>query len=329
MKLASSSRQALLASLGVLALAAAGCSQGQADDDDHGHAHENGEAHEHEGDDHARDGKDDHAHEGDDHGHERGDGAGEHQHAASTGEPTLGFSLTQMPAAGEPLTVSLILNGPDGQAVTADDMTATHGEKLHVIIVDEGLEDFIRLHPAPGADGNFDITFTPEYARTYRVWTRYALATGEDAHGHDHKDDHHHHDDEEDAAAGEVVLSDALIIGEEDAPDLAADALLTATEGDLQYALNLPGDIQAGQPVTLTVSVSEADGAPFEALEPLMDSFGHLVGFNQSATQMIHAHPTGAHPHGTNSRSGPDLQFETTFETPGPHRLFLQTRANG
>jgi hypothetical protein len=97
----------------------------------------------------------------------------------------------------------------------------------------------------------------------------------------------------------------------------------------LRYDLSLPGDIQAGQPVTLTVSVSGADGAPFDGLEPIMNAYGHLVGFNRGATTMVHAHPTGAHPHGTNSRGGPELQFETTFEEAGPHRLFLQTKTDG
>ena len=232
MKLTATSRLGLLASVGVFALAVTGCSQGQGAEDDHGHAHEEGEAHEHagddHGDDHAHDGEQDHAHEADDHGHEHGAGEGEHEHAAGTGEPTLGFSLTQMPDAGDPLTVALILNGPEGQTVTASDMAATHGEKLHVMVVDEGLEDFIRLHPEAGSDGSFEITFTPEYPRTYRVWTHYALVDSDEEHSHDQEDDHHHHDDEGEAAAGEIVLSDALIIGEESAHALHRRALLAA-----------------------------------------------------------------------------------------------------
>ena len=44
---------------------------------------------------------------------------------------------------------------------------------------------------------------------------------------------------------------------------------------------------------------------------------------------MAHAHPSGAHPHGADSRGGPDLVFDVTLEKPGPHRLFLQARKDG
>lgn len=329
MKRTASSRLALLASLGVLALTAAGCSQGQAPEDDHGHAHEGGDAHEHEadhGDEHAHEGEGDHPHDDADHGHSHGEG--EHQHAAGTGEPTLGFSLTETPAAGETVTVSLILNGPDGEAVTADDIAATHGEKLHVMLVDEGLEDFVILHPEAGSDGLYQITFTPEYPRAYSVWTHYALADGEDAHSHDGADDHHH-DDAAGAAGAEVVLSEVLIVGEEDAPALSGENVLTASAGGLAYELTAASEVRAGEPVSLVVSVTDADGAAFEALEPLMGSYGHLVGFSQGATSMVRGQPTGNHPHGADSRGGPELRFETTFDESGPHRLFLRTKADG
>jgi len=232
-----------------------------------------------------------------------------------------------MPTAGEPVTVSLILNGPDGEAVTADDIASTHGEKLHVMVVDEGLEDFIRLHPDAGPDGFFEVTFTPNYPRTYRVWTHYALAGGEAAHSHEEDEDHHH--DEATASESEVMLSDALIVGEESAPPLPAGNVLTASVDGLRYELALAKEVTVGEPVNLTVTVSGADRAPFEGLEPLMGAYGHLVGFSQGATSMVQAYSTGDHPHGDTSRGGPELRFETTFEEAGPHRLFLQTKADG
>jgi hypothetical protein len=329
MKRTASSRLTLFASLGVVALAAAGCSKGQVPEDGHGHAHEEGDAHEHEpghGDEHAHEGEGHHPHDDEDHEHSHGEG--EHQHAAGTGEPTLGFSLTETPAAGEAVTFSLILNGPDGEAVSADDIAATHGEKLHVMLVDEGLEDFVSLHPEAGADGLYQITFTPEYPRTYRLWTHYALADGEDAHSHDAEDDHHH-DDGASAAGAEVVMSEALIVGEEDAPALSGEDILTASAGGLEYELTAASYVRAGEPVTLVVSVTDTDGAAFEALEPLMGAYGQLVGFSQGATSIVRAHPTGDHPHGGHSRGGPALRFETTFDEAGPHRLFLRTKADG
>lgn len=332
MKRSTRSRQGLLISFGLLALAVAGCSQGSPPDDDHGHAHDGEDAHEHGGedhvDDHPHEGEGEHAHEDEDHGHAHSAGKEAHQHAAGTGEPTLGFSLTQSPTAGEALTVSLILNDPDGQAVTADDMAPTDGEKLHVMIVDEGLEDFVRLHPEAGPDGLYEITFTPEYPRTYRVWTHYALADGEDAHSHGEEEDDHHHG-EAAASKEEILLSDALIVGEETAPALGADNVLIASADGLKYELGLANEVTIGEPVRLNVTVSGPDGSTFQALEPLRGSYGHLVSFSQGATSMVQAHSTGDHPHDDTSRGGPKLQFEMTFEEAGPHRLFLRTKAEG
>lgn len=212
--------------------------------------------------------------------------------------------------------------------MTADDIAATHGEKLHVMLVDEGLEDFVILHPEAGSDNLYQITFTPEYPRTYRVWTHYALADGEDAHSHDAEDDHHH-DDGASAAGAEVVLSEALIVGEEDAPGLSGEDVLTASAGGLAYELTAASEVRVGEPVSLAVWVTGGDGASFEGLEPLFGTYGQLVGFNQGATSMVRGRSTGNHPHGADSRGGPELRFETIFDESGPHRLFLWTKADG
>ncbi len=334
MKAIQPSHRSLLLALGLLALA--GCSQGA---DNHGHdhgpdadhAHDSGDVHEHGAED--------------DHGHEHGDDGDHHDHAAH-GEPVLGFALTDTPVAGQPFTFSLILSDAEGLPVGAGDLATVHDHKLHVLIVDEALEDYTHTHPALGPDGLYQVTFTPEYGRTYRVWADYTLAeTGEhdhgddDHHGHgedDHshaEDDHHDHGDDHDnhhAMGGNAItVSEALIVGETAGPELPQTETLTASAGGLTYTLQPDGPVTVGAPVRMTVSVTGADGAPFQALEPIMGAYAHLVGFNAGATEMVHAHPEGDHPHGANSRGGPDLQFEVTFKEPGPHRLFLQTVANG
>lgn len=326
MKTIQPSHRSLLLALGLLALA--GCSQGG---DDHGHDH-GPDA------DHAHDAGDAHDHGAeDDHGHEHGDGDDHHDHVAA-GEPVLGFVLPDVPVAGQPFIFSLILSDAEGRPVGADDLATVHDHKLHVLIVDEALEDYTHTHPQLGPDGLYQVTFTPEYGRTYRVWADYTLAeTGEHDHGddeHSHgEDDHHDHGDNPDnhhATGGKAIrVSEALIVGEDAGPELPQTGTLTASAGGLTYTLQPDGPVTVGAPIRMTVTVTGADGVPFEALEPIMGAYAHLVGFNAGATEMVHAHPQGDHPHGANARGGPDFQFEVTFREPGPHRLFLQTVANG
>ena len=318
------STRALLAALGLASLTLAGCGGA---DDDHGHDHGPGADHAHESDDA-------HAHDEEDHGHAHEDGDDHHDHGTSASGPNLGFVIETPPAAGQSSTVSLILTGPNGQTLSPDDLAETHEHKLHVMIVDEGLEDYTHMHPEPGADGLYQITFTPAYARTYRVWADFTLAEGSDD-DHHHEDDAHDHesDSEHDGhhgdGEGQVIVSEALIVGEDAAPALGAENILTAEAGGLNYALVPGSEVKAGETVEFTVSVSDADGAPFAALEPIMGAYAHLVGFDAGATNMVHAHPRGAHPHGASSRGGPDLFFAVTSEEAGPHRLFLQTMTGG
>ena len=312
MKPIAPSAHALLLALGLMALSA--CSGG----DDHDHDHGPGADHSH-GTDEA------HSHDDDDHDHD-------HDHTA-VGEPVLGFVLSDTPVAGEPFTFSLILSDTEGRPVDADDLAVVHGHKLHLLIVDEALEDYQHLHPQPGPDGLYQVTFTPEFARTYRVWADYTLAKsgdhvdGDDNHSHD---DHDHHDHSEDhhGSGGAITVSEALIVGEETGPALIDAEVLTMTAGGLTYTLTTDGDLTTGTE-RLTMAVTDANGAPFEALEPIMGAYAHLVGFNLGATDMVHAHPEGAHPHGAASRGGPDLEFEVAFAEARPHRLFLQTVTEG
>ncbi|RIJ20807.1 hypothetical protein D1224_14110 [Henriciella barbarensis] len=176
-------------------------------------------------------------------------------------------------------------------------------------------------------DGFVSGSQPPEYSRAYRVRTQYTLAEGEEAHNHDGGGEGHHHDDE--TSAAEVIRSEALIVGEDAAPALSSENGLTAAANGLQFELSAAETVNVGVPVTLTVTVTGSNGAPFEGLEPLMEAYGHLVGFSESASSMIHAHPTRAHQHGANSRGGPELQFDVMFDEAGPDRLFLLTTANG
>ena len=310
MKPDSTSSRSLFLALGLLVLTS--CSEAEAVGD---HGHGPGSDHSHNDDAHDHD----HAHDGHHHDH------------ATAGEPVLGFVLTDTPVAGEPFTFDLILSDGEGRPVTTDDLMVVHDHKLHVLVVDEALEDYTHTHPKPGPDGLYRVIFTPEFARTYRVWADYRLAeAGDHDHEHDdHSHDEHDHHDHHAEGSVPIAVSEALIVGEEAGPDLSGDDVLTATAGGLTYTLLTDGALTTGGSERLIIKVTGPDGAPFEALEPIMGAYAHLVGFNRGATEMVHAHPEGDHPHGAASRGGPDLEFEVTFMEPGPYRLFLQTMVNG
>lgn len=297
-----------------------------------------------------------------DHGHAHGDHGHDHHasdHEGHDAEPRpaglrLEVEAAGVVAAGQPVTLTLRLSGPDGTPLTSDDLTQTHGELLHVLIVDEGLEDYHHLHPQAGGAGVFTVMFTPQHPRIYQVWVETALkepfemapetAGHDDAshHAHDHGDhdhgDHDHGDASDHGAegqgdgdhaghAGGAVRASAWVrAGDEAAPYILPIEELAVNAGDLAFTLAPQTAITAGLPVTMTLSVATADGEPVTALQPYLGAYAHIVGFNSGASHMAHTHPLGAAPLDEEDRAGPDLAFEISFGEPGVHRLFVQVR---
>lgn len=248
-----------------------------------------------------------------------------HDHA---GPFTLTATPTATSAPGQPVTLALRLTDRNGQPIDAADLREDHGHLLHVMVVDEGLEDYTHAHPTAGPDGTFSFTFTPQLNRPYRVWADFKLANdnhagGEhsDHEGGDHTHDHGHEE-------GQRASTD-LAIGAGVVPPVAATQALTAEAGGFRFQLSLPGALKAGQATDIQIAIIDADGKPFAQLEPLMGAFAHVVGFNAGATQMTHAHPEGPQPTNGTARGGPVLTVSLEPETSGPHRIFVQVRANG
>jgi hypothetical protein len=65
-----------------------------------------------------------------------------------------------------------------------------------------------------------------------------------------------------------------------------------ASVDGLNYELVfLQKTIRVGQPATVRLRITSADGKGFTQLEPLMASFAHVVGFNQDYKTVMHMHP--------------------------------------
>lgn len=306
----------------------------------------------------------DHSHQHDDHGHDHGHDDHGHDHGGNDHDEdhhSSGLRLNVETggdlAAGEAAILTLQLTGPDGEPVAGSDFTESHERLVHVLIVDESLEDYHHLHIEPDSNGEASLSFTPAHSRIYRVWVDGRLAEpfevdreahdhhdGHDDHGHDHDsqdgDDHAHdhgaHAEQEGHgdhggdhhaahADGAVKATDWVRVGDEAAPYIIPVNVLTADTAGLSFTLTPEGEVDAGHPVRMSLNVSGAEGA----LEPYLGAFAHVVGFNTGASQMAHAHPLGEEPSSADDRAGPDLAFEVSFETAGVHRLFVEVRHDG
>lgn len=276
-------------------------------------------------------------------------GAADHAaHAHHDAEAAGQGTLTVQPAAplvpGQPVALTLRLTGPDGQPLGPDALAVSHTEKLHVMIVDAGLENYTHVHGVPGAvPGEWTVSFTPRLDRTYTVWADFKLAAGsatpEGTDPHAGHDDHAGHGDHGDhgghgaghhaGAGGAMTLKAVIEPARPGTVAIAAQPVLEGQAGGLTFVLKADGPLQVGAPARVTLSVADDARAPVRTLEPLMGAFAHLVGFASTDGSMIHMHPLGTEPATAAERGGPDLTFEWVPQQAGPMRLFAQVRHEG
>ncbi|MEH6947349.1 hypothetical protein V7068_09810 [Bacillus sp. JJ634] len=185
----------------------------------------------------------------------------------------------------------LTLKDDLGNPVT--DLEINHEKLLHLIVVDEHLEQYHHLHPEEIAPGQFKVTSELEEG-TYKAFVdikstslQYKVqpipfivgnpATSEHAHG-----------------------------------SLQVDKELTKTVDENKVSL-MTTDLTANEPVTLTFDVYEA------VLEPYLGAIGHVVILDEQAEEYLHVHPLHEH----------DPIFETQFPHPGIYKIWAEFQQDG
>ena len=256
--------------------------------------------------------------------------------SAEAKDAALTLVTSQPPVVGQPVTVTLNLKGPEGKPLGPDAIATKHENKVHVMIVDAGLEDYTHVHATQGANpGEWNVAFTPKLARSYKVWADFEL--GSDAPAPKAKDEGHAHGVGADHSHDAPKAADAhpqnpsadLLVGSDVAPALTATQSLTSVVDGMTFTLSLGGAATKGQHVKTTLTVADAAGTPFAGLEPIMGAYAHLVGFSEGGASMLHGHPEGAEPKDKAARGGPILGFELHPKVSGTHRLFLQVQKGG
>jgi hypothetical protein len=230
------------------------------------------------------------------------------------GEPTVRMTATASgPAeAGKPNAVKIRLEKPDGSPLTVGDLVETHGQPIHLLIVDTALSDYHREHPAQTkTPGEYTFSFTPKMTSPYRFWADIVpAATG----------------------IQELPFVDLASSGRP-APVEGRANRFNSSAGGYQFALRFTNGnhlpTRAGQARKMGIIVSDASGKPVTTLEPVMTAFAHVVGFYDDHATVLHLHPTSGDVLDPNLRGGPGLDFVLFAPKPGFIRLYCQVRIGG
>ncbi len=217
--------------------------------------------------------------------------------------------LRQPTQAEQPAEVLIRLkDATTGRALTPEDLSTVHTEKIHLLVVDQSLKDYHHLHPEyTGTPGEFRFSFTPATSNRYRVWADVTPnATNQQA----------------------IVSVDLPARQQRHIPPVIRPTNLAQKE-DIVATISSDAPLSKNAPQVLRISLADQSGKPLRDLEPVMGAYAHLVGFSEDGQSVIHAHPMGQEPKNTGQRGGPDLLFHVEPARSGGVQFYLQLRRNG
>jgi len=210
-------------------------------------------------------------------------------------------------ALGQPVTGFLQLAKADGTAVFASDLLLSHGERIHLLIVDDSLTDYHHEHPVPAGPGKFTFPFTAQKPGNYHAWAEVRAQP---------------------IGFQEYVPASIQGTGTSEQSQFVPSTNVVV-EG-LRYELIFDRDtIYAGRIASGTLRISDENGKPFNKLEPVMEAFVHLVGFYDDRKTILHIHPKGGLVTDSATRGGPEVQFQFLPPKAGFLRFFAQTQIDG
>jgi hypothetical protein len=234
---------------------------------------------------------------------------------AVPGEP----STAVTPEPNPPLTIGVpnevklkFSRKKDGAPVMLDDLRVAHTERIHLLVIDESLDDYHHEHPRPtGVPGEYAFTFTPRRSGPYRVFADVVPIASQ---------------------VQEYAVCDLPSSGSGEALSDRRDTLESSVDG-FQFYLqwrNANTPLKAKVPVKGHIKVTTPDGQAFKLLEPIMGTYAHIVGFYEDRRTVLHIHPSGgADPQQPSDRGGPSLNFTFYAPKPGFIRLYVQVQVGG
>lgn len=201
-----------------------------------------------------------------DHGHGKKDPHANHQHK----EQNVTLMVQTEPetvSAGKPTKLKMMIHGADGKMVK--DFAVIHEEKVHLIIIRDGLDQFAHLHPEIDAAGNLTTTYTFPTGGTYRLYADHQPVGG----------------------SASTAVAEVKVSGETPPiPTLKPD-VPGQVKGDGLDAHVSVSSAKADTEATISFKISDPTGMPVKDLQPYMGAMGHLVVVSQDGKQYVHAHP--------------------------------------
>jgi hypothetical protein len=209
-----------------------------------------------------------------------------HEEHGSSGESEVEVHL-------EANSDTLVIHLTDKSGKPVEELEVNHEKLLHLIVVDEHLEQYFHLHPEQKGAGNFEMRKSLE-AGSYKAFVDIkptnlsynvepiSFTIGEPAESHQHG-------------------------------SLKPDDSFTKTVDGIETQLEV-SSFKINEPISLQFSFSED-----VTLQPYLGAMGHVVILDEHGEKYIHVHPL----------NDEETIFETEFKEPGIYKLWGEFQIDG
>lgn len=230
-------------------------------------------------------------------------------------------AIRQDPQTGQ---FQLVLRTISGRPISFDEIAITHTEKIHLLIVDDSLNDYHHVHPQPTAEsGVFSFKFAGVAGRQYRYIAEFVPQRTQTQVITETR-----------YTVGKPDSLDILQVAEISAPTSINTAQqiqrgnrLIANKEGFQFELILPfSGLIPDTDNEVLVRIS-AEGQPVP-LQEIMGAYAHLVAFDREGKGFAHFHPIlekSVNPLHSNP-THPSIPFSFEGMIPGEYRLWVQVK---
>jgi hypothetical protein len=225
-------------------------------------------------------------------------------------KPTIKIDLEKIEIEdGKHIMTLKLTDAEDGSAIRPDHLKTVHTEKIHLLIIDDSLEDYSHIHPTTtDVAGEYEFEWMPKKMAKYKIWA----------------DLHPIKTDKQEFVITELKnkLAKKGKINRKIEREIATQ--------DLDFKINFSKKvIKVGEDIIININVKDKEGNPFDGLESVMGAYAHLVAFHEDFKTIAHIHPMGEEPQWFWQSGGPDLNFHFSPGKKGFYKFFLQIKIDG
>jgi hypothetical protein len=194
----------------------------------------------------------------------------------------------------------------DGSPLTSSDVALSHTQKIHLLAVDESLNDYHHIHPVADSlfDGVWHFSLTPQLAGKYSVYLDFIPLK----------------------SPRRVLLSSSFTVkGKRDSIQARQENLKFSYE-DINFELirDLQESTDDKKIITLKAVDKRGNDVTFY---PVMGAFAHMVAFDSELNGFAHLHPISEDvPSSENRTHAGPLSFGFTAPKYGIYRLWAQVK---